>query len=60
MNGFLNISNVTDFIGVIVRCTGNGKFFEDVVVSADSSKDRIRLHLINGELVFTNLSEKSK
>ena len=60
MNGILNISNLTDFIGGIVRYSGNGNYIEDVVLSADSVEDRVRLHLVNGDLVFTNLNLKEK
>lgn len=55
MNEFLNISDITDFIGVIVRCSINRHYFNDVVVSADLDDGSVRLHLSNGELSFTNL-----
>lgn len=60
MNGVLNITNVIDFIGSIVRCCGNSNYIEDVVVSADSSDGQVRLHLSNGELSFTNLIKEKQ
>ncbi len=60
MNGGLNISNVRDFVGAIVRCSCDGNYIEDVVLSADLSDGRVRLHLSNRELSFTNLTIKDK
>ena len=54
MNEILNITNITNYIGVIVSYSCNGKCIKDVIVSTDSSEDSLILHLTNGKLVLTS------